>query len=198
MYCVLRRYDVDPANVDAIVHSIESGGVPLLRSAGGFVSYSVAASGNELLTISVYQDKSGADESVRIAADYVKEHLAPLFKKSPTIFGGDVKLRVANPTTSARFGVMRRYSVNQSAMAEIVSRAQAEFLPLIQGVPGLARYTIVDEGDGHLTSLSAFDSKASAEESTRVAGAWVRDNLAVHVQGSPEVVTADIKLSVLA
>ena len=42
-------------------------------------------------SLSVYKDKAGADESVRLAADYVKEHLSKLLTQKPEIIEGPVK-----------------------------------------------------------------------------------------------------------
>ena len=42
-------------------------------------------------SLSVYKDKAGADESVRLAADYVKEHLSKLLTQKPEIIQGPIK-----------------------------------------------------------------------------------------------------------
>ena len=39
----------------------------------------------------MYKDKAGADESVRLAADYVKERLSKLFTERPDIIEGPIK-----------------------------------------------------------------------------------------------------------
>ena len=41
--------------------------------------------------MSVFQDKAGADESVRLAADYVREHLSKLLIQKPEVIEGPVK-----------------------------------------------------------------------------------------------------------
>ncbi len=42
-------------------------------------------------SVSVFKDKAGADESVRLAADYVKEHLSKLLTQKPEIIEGPIK-----------------------------------------------------------------------------------------------------------
>jgi hypothetical protein len=42
-------------------------------------------------SLSVFKDKAGADESVRLAADYVKENLSKLLTQKPEIIEGPVK-----------------------------------------------------------------------------------------------------------
>jgi hypothetical protein len=43
------------------------------------------------LIVSVFKDKAGADESVRLAADYVKEHLSKFMTQKPEIIEGPIK-----------------------------------------------------------------------------------------------------------
>jgi hypothetical protein len=42
-------------------------------------------------SLGVFEDKAGADESVRLAADYVKEHLSKLLTQKPEIIEGPIK-----------------------------------------------------------------------------------------------------------
>ena len=53
--------------------------------------YWVDTGNGEGASLSVYKDKAGADESVRLAADYVKEHLSKLLTQKPEIIEGPVK-----------------------------------------------------------------------------------------------------------
>ena len=41
--------------------------------------------------VSVFKDKAGADESVRLAADYVQEHLSKFIIQKPEIIQGPIK-----------------------------------------------------------------------------------------------------------
>jgi hypothetical protein len=43
-----------------------------------------------MVSTSVFQDQSGAEESNRRAADYVRQNLAPLLPKPPQITAGEV------------------------------------------------------------------------------------------------------------
>ncbi|MCC6627417.1 MAG: hypothetical protein IT340_08460 [Chloroflexi bacterium] len=199
MYAVMRLYTLGKAeDLDEIVRRAGEGFVPLVRAVPGFVSYSIVQSGNQAATISIFEDRAGADESVRAAAMWVKQYLGPLLPNPPRVTGGEIRVRVVNAGVQPGFGVARRYSVNVAAIGEIMRRAEAEFVPQLKRLSGLARYSILDEGDGHITSLSAFDSQASADESTRVAGAWVRDALGPHVYGAPDVLAGEFKLAVVA
>lgn len=93
MYAVIRRYRFDPANSDEIDRRIRDVFVYLLRKAPGFEAYYWLDSGNgEGASISVFDTKAGAEESTRIAAKFVEEHLANLLGK-PELTQGEVHAR---------------------------------------------------------------------------------------------------------
>ena len=46
---------------------------------------------NSSASLSVFKDKAGADESVRLAAEYVKQRLSKLFTEKPEIIEGPIK-----------------------------------------------------------------------------------------------------------
>jgi hypothetical protein len=64
--------------------------VPIVKKPKGFVRYYWLDKG-EGASISVFKDKAGADESVLLAADYVKEHLSKLLTQKPEIIEGPIK-----------------------------------------------------------------------------------------------------------
>jgi len=92
MFAVIRHYHFNPGDGAEIDRRIREEFVPLVKSAKGFVRYYSLDTGNgEGASLSVYKDKAGADESVRLAADYVKEHLSKLLTQKPEIIEGSVK-----------------------------------------------------------------------------------------------------------
>ena len=93
MYAVLRRYHFDPGNSVEINSRIKESFVHLLRKAPGFEAYYWLDTGEgEGASISIFWDKAGAEESTRIAANFVEQHLAPFLGK-PEIIQGDVQAR---------------------------------------------------------------------------------------------------------
>jgi len=92
MFAVIRHYHFDPKDGAEIDRRIHDEFVPLVKSAKGFVRYYWLDTGNgEGASLSVYKDKAGAEESVRLAADYLKEHLSKLLTQKPEIIEGPVK-----------------------------------------------------------------------------------------------------------
>ncbi|MFZ8984953.1 MAG: hypothetical protein ACO4AL_09710 [Steroidobacteraceae bacterium] len=76
MYAVIRTYSGNGARtlfdlVEAGSTEVES----LMRAIKGFVSYSVARSGDGGFTVTICQDKPGTDESVRVAREWVAKNI---------------------------------------------------------------------------------------------------------------------------
>jgi hypothetical protein len=91
MYAVIRRYKFDPSRSEELDQKVRETLLPLIRQASGFVTYYWLNTGEgEGASLSVFQDKAGAEESVRIAADFVQQHLATMIGK-PEIIQGEVK-----------------------------------------------------------------------------------------------------------
>jgi hypothetical protein len=92
MFAVIRHYHFDPKNGAEIDRQIREGFVPLLKNAKGFVRYYWLDTGKgEGASISVYKDKAGADESVRLAAQFVRDHMSKLLTQKPEVVEGPVK-----------------------------------------------------------------------------------------------------------
>ena len=92
MFAVIRHYQFNPEDGPEIDRRIREEFVPIVKTAKGFVRYYWLDTGNgDGASLSVFKDKAGADESVRLAADYVKEHLSKLFTQKPEIIAGPVK-----------------------------------------------------------------------------------------------------------
>lgn len=90
MYAVIRRYEgvTDPAEAGRLV---DEGFVTLLRRVPGFVAYYWVDAGDAVMvSTSVFEDRAGADESVRRAADFVRDNLAALLPNPPQVTAGQV------------------------------------------------------------------------------------------------------------
>src|ERR671924_2140032 len=69
---------------------------------------------------------------------------------------------------------MRRYEgVDQSRTDELVKKVGETFLPQLSKLPGFSGYYLIESGDGMLSSISFFETREQAAESTRIAADWV-------------------------
>ena len=53
-----------------------------------------------MFSVSVFKDRAGAEESVRAAANYVREHLKPLLPNSPEVITGEVVVHQSKAETT--------------------------------------------------------------------------------------------------
>jgi len=91
MFAVIRHYHFDKKDSAEIDRLVREEFVPLVRKAKGFRRYYWLDTGNgEGASFGIFDDKAGADESVRIAADYVRDHLSKLLKQKPEIIEGAI------------------------------------------------------------------------------------------------------------
>jgi hypothetical protein len=78
MYATIRRYTPKPGTVDKkawddLGRRIEKGFVPKVQDVRGFhCYYTINVDNKELITIGLFDDKAGATESTRRAAEFVK------------------------------------------------------------------------------------------------------------------------------
>jgi hypothetical protein len=71
---------------------------------------------------------------------------------------------------------IRRYdAIDQARTSELVKKAEDSLLPRMSELPGFNGYFLIEAGNGVLSSVGFFDTAAHAEESTRVASNWVRE-----------------------
>ncbi len=66
----------------------------LIRGVKGFVSYSMVRTADGGFSVSVYQDKTGTDESIRVARDWISKNAGKTGAAAPTISEGTVILQL--------------------------------------------------------------------------------------------------------
>jgi len=193
MHGVLRHYTVDPKNVNEIVRRVAAEGLTFLKAIPGFVSWGLLDTGHgQVVTYSVYQGKTGTDESTKKAAAWIKENIAPLLPSPPRVVEGEVQLREIKE--KAKYGVVRRYQVDAKNIDKIVASARSGFLPLVTHLPGFASYAMLDAGNGTLVTISGFTTSGGSAESTKAAATYIKEHLAPLVPNAPEVTSGEVKL----
>jgi hypothetical protein len=86
---------------------------------------------------------------------------------------------------------IRRYeSIDQSRKSEVLKKIDETLLPTLSELPGFAGYSVIDAGNGVMTSVGFFDTAAQADESTRVAGSWLREQKLETVLPTPPKITS--------
>ena len=91
MFAVIRRYNTHVGTVQKIEQRVRDGFVPLVSRLPGFVSYDlVCSSDGSLVSTSVFETREAAEDSNRLASDWVHENLASLIRTAPVILSGTV------------------------------------------------------------------------------------------------------------
>ena len=92
MHAVIRHYHFKPEDGQKIDQLVKEGFVPLIKKAKGFVRYYWLDTGaGEGASLSVFKDKAGAEESILLAADFVKSEMSELLVQKPEVIEGAVK-----------------------------------------------------------------------------------------------------------
>ena len=89
-WLTVRQYE-GVTNTKEAERLVKEGFVPLIGKLPGFISYYWTDAGNGvMISVSVYTNKEAEEESNRIAADFVKQHMAALLPNPPRITAGHV------------------------------------------------------------------------------------------------------------
>ena len=92
-YLVIRQYQLAPGHtMEELSALAESGFIPILRQVPGFQEYVLVETGEGVLSISIFTDQAGAEESTRRAADWVQQNLTGFYTGPPTVTTGSVWL----------------------------------------------------------------------------------------------------------
>jgi hypothetical protein len=91
-YGALRVFKVNPSSVDEYVRRADEFAT-LISKSPGFVRYSIIDAGNgTLASTSAFETQEQAENSVRLAADWIKQNLSPLLPNPPEITSAQVKV----------------------------------------------------------------------------------------------------------
>jgi hypothetical protein len=88
------------------------------------------------------------------------------------------------------FATVRRYEgIEASHKDELTKKINETLLPRLSKLPGFDGYFLIDTGEGVMSSIGLFATPTQANESTRVASEWVRDEKLEGILKSPPKVT---------
>ena len=86
MYKAVRKYTLLPGSTDAFLQRVQESFVPLISQRAGFLAYEARHIGNDQVrTISTFDTRAGAEESILLALFWVQEHCAELLQGVPKL-----------------------------------------------------------------------------------------------------------------
>ena len=89
---------------------------------------------------------------------------------------------------------IRRYEgVAQNGTDELKRKINATLIPKLSELPGFAGTYVIESDNGVFTSFNLFGTSAQADESTRVAASWVRDEqLELTLPNAPKITGGEV------
>ena len=71
---------------------------------------------------------------------------------------------------------IRRYDgVDQNRTVELTGKVNETLVPKLSKLQGFKGYYMIEAGNGVFSSLGLFETSEQADESTKVAASWIRD-----------------------
>jgi hypothetical protein len=94
------------------------------------------------------------------------------------------------------YATVRRYEgVDQSRTDELTKKVDQSLLPRLSKLPGFEGYYLIEAGNGVMSSIGLFDTSAHADESTRIAATWVREEkLETALPNEPKITDGEVIL----
>ena len=94
------------------------------------------------------------------------------------------------------YATVRRYEgVDQARTDELTKKVGETLLPSLSKLPGFESYYLIEAGNGVMSSIGFFDTSAHADESTRVAASWVREEkLETALPNEPKITDGEVIL----
>ena len=183
---------------DDILAKIQDGFVPLVAAIPGMALYVAVANPETraLFSIGVFADEARAAESSRVAGDWVKTNIPDVFEGDPEVHNGVIGVSTPAPASDllGKYVVIRLRQPSPDWKVEEVMHLIGEgYIPLVEKIPGfIAYFGSADAETGGQAYITMFDDKAGTEESTRVAGEWLKANNYTFFTGDPTLAEGEI------
>ena len=74
------------------------------------------------------------------------------------------------------YATVRRYEgIDKNRTDELTKKVGESLMPRMSKLPGFSGYFLIEAGEGVMTSINLFETSDQANESTRVAATWIRE-----------------------
>ncbi len=98
MFATIRRYtattSIAQKDIDEFRHLISDGFLPMVKDIEGFHAYHVFVTDKELCTVSVFETRTGATESTKRAAEFVRKTPLPLQVGAAEVMEGELLISI--------------------------------------------------------------------------------------------------------
>jgi hypothetical protein len=89
---------------------------------------------------------------------------------------------------------IRRFEgVDMTRMNEVVGKVNETLLPQLRELPGFTGYFLIEADNGVQSSLSLFETREQADESTKIVTNWISDeNFNSAIPNAPKITSGKI------
>ena len=91
------------------------------------------------------------------------------------------------------YAVIRNYAGNNELADQLAAR-QSEVVELVSAIEGFRAYYLLRTDDG-CASVTVYDDASGADESSRVAAAWISDHATEINASTPQVSSGEVLFS---
>jgi hypothetical protein len=91
------------------------------------------------------------------------------------------------------FATVRNYS-DSDELADALLENESEVKRIVSAIDGFKAYYLIRTADG-TTSISVYENEVGAEESNRVAAAWIAENLPDLTFSAPQISAGEVVIS---
>ena len=91
------------------------------------------------------------------------------------------------------FATVRNYS-GSDELADALLENESEVKRIVSTIDGFKAYYLIRTADG-TTSISVYENEVGAEESNRVASAWIAENLPDLTVSAPQISAGEVVIS---
>jgi hypothetical protein len=93
------------------------------------------------------------------------------------------------------YASVRHYRGMVPSAVDQIGQRRREFEPLLRGVPGFRAWYMIGTDDGMIT-VTLCDDRTGAEESVRVAGNYISQNIPDLIPNPPEVANGEVAVQI--
>jgi hypothetical protein len=204
MFASIRRYRLHKGSMDELASRVDDGFAEEISTRPGFVSYEFVDCGDgEVMTVSVFDQATGAAGSRDLARRWTEENLQDLEFTRMGALDGEIlvsraredMLEPGHVGAARKFASARRYSLRDGSVAALMHKVDEIFADRIEGLDGFEAYHALDCGRGEILSISLFRDQASAETSDDLALQFVGEELAGFDIERTEVIGGEVIVS---
>ena len=92
------------------------------------------------------------------------------------------------------YATVRRYEgIDKDRADEVTKKVGESLMPRMSNLPGFGGFFLIEAGEGVMTSINLFETSEQANESTRVAATWIRDeSLESALPHTPKITAGEV------